>query len=302
MGLRFHSAPRCDHPVMLVGWPGIGHVGIIAVDGLRKAVGAEPIGEIEPWDFFYPSKAIFKGGVLEELAFPRNTFYYKRHEGRDLLFFIGDEQPSAENKAYAEGIKAYKLAQLVLDAAARFGCRRIYTSGAAVAAIHHSMIPQVWAVPTGPELLDEVKRIPNAVLMNEGSISGLNGLLLGVAKERGFAGMCVMGEVPMYVAHFPLPYPRASRSVMQFLIGALGITADLGGLDQSIKESDGQLEEIYKKSPAEMRAQLEKLREGREVRTQGEAAETHEREFMEGIGRLIEDIDKSLQDGGKRGE
>jgi hypothetical protein len=301
MGLKFYSEPRCDKPVLVVGWPGIGNVGIIAVDGLRKAVGAEAIGEIEPWDFFYPSKATFKGGVLEELAFPRNTFYHARHEGRDLLFFVGDEQPSVEGKAYAEGVKAYRLAHLVLDAAARFGCRRIYTSGAAVAAVHHAMIPQVWAVPTAPGLLDEVKRIPNAVLMNEGSISGLNGLLLGVAKERGFEGMCAMGEVPMYVAHFPLLYPRASKSVMQFLARALDMSVDPGWLDDAIKESDEQVDEIYKKIPAEMRAQLEKLREAGADNAREETSATHEQEFMEGIGRLLEDIDQSLKDGGTKG-
>jgi proteasome assembly chaperone (PAC2) family protein len=170
-----------------------------------------------------------------------------------------------------------------------------------VAAIHHAIIPQVWAVPTAPELLDEVKRIPNAVLMNEGSISGLNGLLLGVAKGRGFEGMCVMGEVPMYVAHFPLLYPRASKSVMQFLTRSLEMSVDLSGLDDAIKESDVQVEEIYKKIPAEMRAQLEKLRGARADNAQEETSETHEQEFMEGIGRLLEDIDQSLKDGGTKG-
>ena len=102
MGLQFSSEPHCDKPVLLVGWPGIGNVGIIAVDGLRKAVGAEPIGEIEPWDFFYPSKATFKGGVLEEMAFPRNTFYHARHEGRDLLFFVGDEQPGIAGEGHGD--------------------------------------------------------------------------------------------------------------------------------------------------------------------------------------------------------
>jgi len=302
MGLRFHAEPQCTDPVLLVGWPGIGNVGIIAIDGLRKAVGAEPIGEIEPWDFFYPSKAVFRGGVLEDLSFPRNTFYHKKHAGRDILFFIGEEQPSVEGKAYAEGIKAYRLAHLVIDAAGRFGCRRIYTSGAAVAAIHHDMVSQVWAVPTGPELLDEVKGVPNTVLMSDGSISGLNGLLLGVAKERDFAGICVMGEVPMYVAHFPLMYPKASKSVMQFLIRALDIAVDLSGLDDSIREADEQIEEIYKKIPPEMKAQLEKLRKGRADGTQEAAHERHEKEFMEGIGRLFEDIDQSLKNGGSEGE
>jgi len=110
-----------------------------------------------------------------------------------------------------------------------------------------------------------------------------------------------MGEVPMYVAHFPLLYPRASKSVMQFLARSLDMSVDLGWLDDVIKESDEQVEEIYKKIPAEMRAQLEKLREVRADNAQDETSETHEQEFMEGIGRLLEDIDQSLKDWGTKG-
>ena len=39
---------------------------------------------------------------------------------------------------YAEGRKAYRMADLVLDVAEKFKCRRVYTSGAAVALIHHT--------------------------------------------------------------------------------------------------------------------------------------------------------------------
>lgn len=302
MGIKLYGQPRCENPVILVGWPGIGHVGMLAIDGLRQAVGAEQIGELEPWDFFYPSRATIRGGVLEELSFPRNAFYYARQSGRDLFFFIGEQQPSVEGKAYAEGAKAYKLAHLVLDAAGRFGCRRVYTSGAAVAPIHHDAIPQVWAVPNQPGLLDEVKHIPNTVLMRDGTISGLNGLLLGVAKERGFEGMCLMGEVPMYVAHFPLIYPKASQSVLRFLTRLLEIEADLSWLDEPIREAEAQIEEIYKRIPAEMREQLEKLREVRSEGVPEGTGETTEKQFMEEIGRLFEDINRSLKDRGERGE
>jgi len=302
MGVKLYSEPKCENPVLLVGWPGIGNIGIIAIDALRKAVHAEQIGEIEPWDFFYPSKVVIREGVLEELSFPRNTFYYKRHGGRDLLFFVGEEQPAVQGKGYAEGIKAYQLANLVLDVGKRFGCRRVYTSGAAVAAIHHAMKPRVWAVPTQPGLIDEIKLQQDAVLMGEGTISGLNGLLLGVAKERGLEGMCVMGEVPMYVAHFPLMYPKASKSVLQFLARLLNIAVDLSVLDASIREVDDQIDEVYRKIPPEMREQLEKLRDVSPERPQEQTGETHEKEFMDNIGRLFEDINQSLKDEGERGE
>ena len=51
-----------------------------------------------------------------------------------------------------------------------------------------------------------------------------------------------------------------------------------------------------------MRAQLEQLRKARADRTQEAAHEAHEMEFMEGIGRLLEDIDQSLKNGGNKDE
>ncbi len=58
------------------------------------------------------------------------------------MFFIGEEQPSESDSMYAKGSKAYRLANLVLDVAQKFGCQRIYTSGAAVSLIHHIRVHQ----------------------------------------------------------------------------------------------------------------------------------------------------------------
>jgi proteasome assembly chaperone (PAC2) family protein len=53
MGIQFYQKPKLDHPIMIVGWPGIGNIGIIAVNTLKGALKAEEFGEIESWDFFY---------------------------------------------------------------------------------------------------------------------------------------------------------------------------------------------------------------------------------------------------------
>ena len=126
---------------------------------LRATLGAEEFGEIEPWDFFYPKKVLIRGGVLEDLEFPVNKFFFKRAEGKDLVFFIGEEQPAEGGKAYAEGTKAYQMANLVLDVALKLGCRRVYTSGAAVAPVHHTVRPRVWAVPNTEHLIGELPLI-----------------------------------------------------------------------------------------------------------------------------------------------
>jgi proteasome assembly chaperone (PAC2) family protein len=145
MGVIIYKEPKLENPVMVASWPGIGNIGIIAVDTLRNMLEAEDLGEIEPWDFFYPKKVLIRNGELKDLEFPTSKFYFKRTGEKDLLFFIGEEQPADGGRTYAEGKKAYQMANLVLDVAQRFGCKRVYTSGAAVAPIHHTTRPKVWA-------------------------------------------------------------------------------------------------------------------------------------------------------------
>jgi len=89
MGIRLYKEPKLEKPVLIASWPGIGNIGIIAVDTLRGIVRAEELGEIEAWDFFYPSKVLIRDGELKDLEFPSSKFYFKRTEGRDLLFFYG---------------------------------------------------------------------------------------------------------------------------------------------------------------------------------------------------------------------
>jgi len=267
MGIVIRKEPDLNNPILVACWPGIGNIGIIAVDILRRAVGAEELGEIESWDFFYPKKILIKKGELKDLQFPENRFYFKKTGKTDLLFFIGEEQPSDSGGAYAEGTKAYKMANLVLDVAERFVCRRIYTSGAAVSPIHHTTRSRVWVVPNREELLGEVKNFENTVSMSEvegrtgqGNITGLNGLLLGVAKKRGLDAICIMGEIPIYVHGFPIPYPKGSKAVLEVLGAALDVTIPMDEIDALIQESDSEIESVYDKLPSEIKDQLDKLK------------------------------------------
>jgi proteasome assembly chaperone (PAC2) family protein len=254
-------------PVLIACWPGIGNIGIMAVDMLRRMVGAEEFGEIESWDFFYPRKVLIKDGELIDLEFPYNKFYFKKAEKRDLLFFIGEEQPSDSAGAYADGTKAYRMANLVLDVAQKFGCRKVYTSGAAVAPIHHTTRSRVWVVPNSRDLINEVRGYENTVLMSEvegrdgqGNITGLNGLLLGVAKKMGLEAICVMGEIPIYIHGFPVPYPKGSKAVLEVLSAALAVKIPMDEIDALIQQSDSEIESVYERLPSEIKEQLDKLK------------------------------------------
>jgi len=265
MGIKLYRKPKLEKPMMFVGWPGIGNIGMIAVNTLKGILRAEEFGEIESWDFFYPRKVSIREGLLEDLEFPSNKFYYQRLEKQDLIFFIGEEQPTEGGRMYASGDKAYKMADLVLDVGLKFGCQRVYTSGACVSPIHHQMKPRVCAVVSSEELVKEVKKYQNTILMSEiegrkegeGAITGLNGLLLAVAKKRGLESICLMGEIPDWLSGVSLPYPRASRSVLEVFAEILGMRIDLSFLDKM----EGQIEEIiesfYAKFPPEMKEEYD---------------------------------------------
>ena len=301
MAVKLYKEPGLENPIMIASWPGIGNIGLIAVDTLRNMLEAEELGEIEPWDFFYPKKVLIRDGELKDLEFPSSKFYFKRTGGKDMLFFIGEEQPANGGRTYAEGKKAYQMANLVLDVAQKFGCRRVYTSGAAVAPIHHTARPKVWAVPNTKGLISEIKTYENTILMSEiegrggqGNITGLNGLLLGVARKRGIEAICIMGEIPVYLQGFPLPYPKASKSVLEVLTAALGIEIDMDRIAGFIEQSNSQIEQLYEKFPPEIKEQLDKLKFVSRAQPTEPAPITEEDKT-----RILEDIDKFFKKGPK---
>jgi Uncharacterized protein (ATP-grasp superfamily) len=264
LGIVLNQEPELNNPDMIVGWPGIGNVGIITVETMRQALQAEELGEIEPWDFFYPNKVVIQAGILTDMSFPGSKFYFKRTPKKDLLFFIGEEQPATRESAYAEGKRAYEMANMVLDVAQKFSCRRVYTSGAAIAITHHTMLPKVWAVANQKLLLSELRSYDNTILMsevegkgNQGSITGLNGLLIGAAKRRGMEGICLMGEIPDYLSRMPFPYPKASKAVLGTLARIMGVTIAHNPLEDMIIQMDTVVENVYQQFPPEIKERLE---------------------------------------------
>lgn len=307
MGIKLYKEPKLKNPIMFCGWPGIGNIGISAIESLREVLKAQEFGEIEPWDFFNPRKVSIERGLLKDLEFPSSKFYSQRIKNQDLIFFIGQEQPAEGGIRYAEGKKAYKIANLVLDVAEKFGCKRVYTSGAAVSQIHHTTKPRVWVVPNKQSLIKEIKEYENTVVMSEmegrrsrGTITGLNGLLLGVAKKRDLEAICLMGEIPYYLQGAPWPYPKGSKSVLELLAKILDVNIDLSQMDELAETVEENIEEFLESLytteaiPPQVRDEIEKLRYARPTEP-GPITEEEQKKMME-------HIDELFREGGRQDE
>ena len=231
--IKVRRTPKLVNPSLVAAWPGVGNVALIAVTYLKDKLKAKPLGELDPQGSFDLGGVFIKDNVIELPDFPQSAFYYwkSRGKGNDLLVFLSEAQPT---------LGAYEYVGRVLDIAESFGVSRVYTLAAAITE-HHPDEPRVLGAATKPELLEEMKKL-NVVLAGDFYVAGLNGLLLGAAKERKLEGICLLGETVKYAAK--LANPRSSQAVLEVLTKLLGVKIDLAELKELADGTEKQLKQI----------------------------------------------------------
>jgi len=232
--VKLYIRPRLKSPVMLAAWPGIGDVSLIVATYLQKNLDFKELGEIEASSFFDPIGVIVRDGIVEAPQFPESRFYHWKNkgEGSDIILLIGEAQPNSGG---------YELANCVIDVGLKFGVERVYTCAAALTRIHHSEQPKVWGVATSQQLSDDLGKY-NLVQGRDVQIAGLNGLLLGVAKEKGIEAVCLLGEVPTYATK--IQNPMAALAILTVLTTMLGVEIDTVELEQIALETKERLKQL----------------------------------------------------------
>ncbi len=223
---------KLKNPIFIAAWPGMGNVAIKTADYLIEALSAVEFADLDTADLFYPDQAWISEGVVEIPRFPEAKFYYWKNKtgDNDLIIFISEAQPAAE--------KGYFYANKIMELAESFKSQKLFTFAAMPMPIDHTQPPSVWFAATDKALSLQVRKF-NAKIMDTGQISGLNGLLLAVAKERGQAGICLLGEIPLYTIQ--IDNPKASLAILEVLSKVLNIPINLEELKNQAR---AQVEEI----------------------------------------------------------
>jgi len=230
---KLFAKPKLNSPVMLAVWPGIGNVAVVVANYLLDKLEFRDLAELDATHFFDPIGVMARDSVVEAPRFPESRFYYwKNKKGiHDVILFVGDDQPLA---------KVYELAGTVLDVAQTFAVSRVYTCAAAPTKIHFTETPRTWAVATDKELVSELRR---QELVQKGTIqiAGLNGLLLGMAKERDIEGICLLAEVPAQTAR--MENPVASLALIKVFTRLLEFEVDTAGLAEAAHQTTEQVKQ-----------------------------------------------------------
>jgi proteasome assembly chaperone (PAC2) family protein len=211
----------------------MGGVAVISTRYLIERLAAKEFGSIEPYEFYDADAVSIKDNVVMQPDLPESKFFFWKKRGVDnLVLFKSDGQPT---------MNGYKLANLILDAAEELKIQRILTFAAAPNHVYHVNKPRVLGAATSQELATELQE-SGISLINSGNISGMNGLLIGVAKERNIDGACLLGEIPVYATQ--LPNPKSAKAVLEIATKILNLEVDLSGFDEWIYKVDKEMDGI----------------------------------------------------------
>jgi hypothetical protein len=204
----FH--PELENPVFVEGLPGFGNVGKIAARLLIEFTRAKVFAEL--YSPTFPDYVIVdRDGLCRP---PRYEFYTATTGKTDFIILTGDAQPSHEDlKAH------YILCNQILDFAEQYGCRYLVTMGGMPTP---KPAGEVYVAATSPTLAAETTE-KGALLYARGRIMGATGLLLGLAKNRGWKGICLLGATTGLKAD-----RGAAFAVFKFLMKTLGTEAPSG--------------------------------------------------------------------------
>ena len=209
--------PNLRNPFFIAAWPGMGDVALKAAMFLKNKLKAEEFAMFNPENFFQPQGIEIQDQIITTSKLPEGKFYFyknKTHKN-DLIIFISESQPLFE--------KNYEYAKQIVSFMKDFKVKMIFTFAALPSPIEHNKGPGVWAVSTHKELLEQLKKL-SIQIMPTGQISGLNGLILGVAKESGIPGLCLLGEIPFYTIQ--IENPLSSFAVLDALTKIINLKVD----------------------------------------------------------------------------
>jgi len=196
--------PVLENPIFVQGLPGFGNVGKIAAYLLIKFCSAKPFAELYSPSF--PDYVSVNSKGICRL--PRYEFHAAPMEKSDFIIMTGDTQPS-----FDDVVAHYEVCSEILEFIEKHGCGFIVTMGGVPISEEKA---QVYVAATSPRLAAEFME-KGAVIYSKGRIMGATGLMLGLAKEHGLNGVCLLGTTTGFKAD-----RGAGFSVFKFLMKALG--------------------------------------------------------------------------------
>jgi proteasome assembly chaperone (PAC2) family protein len=249
--LRITERPALRDPVLVAsfqGWNDGGQAASLAGGYLARLWGAERFADIDPEAFidFQSTRphVTLDGGTTRKVTWPENAFYHAAipNTDRDAVIMLGVE-PNYRWRTFAD---------LTVGLARELGVSMVITLGALLADVPHTRPSPVTAAATDPQLVEELGLRQSRY---EGP-TGIVGVLLDACRRSEIASVSLWAAVPHYVSL--APSPRAAKALCVRLSDLLGVSIDVGELEQAERSYAEQVSEAVA-TDAETAAYVEEL-------------------------------------------
>lgn len=216
LGLKIHTLPKLNRPVMIAALPDMGNVAGIGMEFLVKKLKAKLFAEIYA---FWPPAVSYEQGLIK---YDQSSYKFHYSQKENIVFFSGEFNPSDPRRLY-------ELCYEVVDMAKKLKVSTLYSIGAALRQPSPAE-PKLFAATTTPKHLSLLKKKKLELLNTQGQITGFNGLVLGIAKEKQLDSICILGEIdnPNVIQ------PKSAQLILAKLLQVL----ELGPLDMKELEEE----------------------------------------------------------------
>ncbi len=228
------SNPKLKDPVFIAAWPGMGEVAYRSVVFLKEVMDFKVFAKIEAHDFFKPAAVTVEKGIVDIPNPPAGLFYYyKGRAGPDIIIFLGQAQPPLEH--------AEELSLAVINFLKKYKPKLILTFAAKPESIDHKNDPPLWLAGTHLAVLRRFGKT-KAKILKKGHVSGLNGIILGVAKRNGLKGVCILAEIPFYTVQ--IENPKATANILELVSDFLKIKMDISSVWKRAKFIEKEIDKL----------------------------------------------------------
>jgi proteasome assembly chaperone (PAC2) family protein len=219
---------KADEFMVFASLPDMGRVGGLVSSFLSQHLKTEQVAEITSSDKPWVSYA---DGVVKSAIDVYKISYDKRHK---ILVFTGESQPQDPGELH-------RLCNMLFDYVQSLGkVTRLYGAGGYLRE-QVTGAPRVCGVVNTPELKKVLAKAGIEPVGNEiTSITWFNGLILGLAAERGMDAVGLFGEI----AETNVPQPLAAKTIISAFSKLEGMPIDTKPFD---RQYESILEEIQKK-------------------------------------------------------
>lgn len=216
--VKHHNDVDFKKSIVIVGFPGMGLVGKTVAMHLIDSLDAKLFASIYGTSF--PAQLIVNSGGVADIN--RVSIYTSRVGDLGIFIVTGDSQPITDSEQHM-------LSYYILNKLRKYGLSEIIAAAAFVSDVVVTN-RRVFVVGNSENVTRKyIER--GAVALNEGVISGLNGIVVGWAKVFGIDGICVLGETWRSIVELNYIDYTAAKLIIDLLNGVWGLGVDSRDLE-----------------------------------------------------------------------